>query len=128
MHQYELQGSPYTTPRFRYFASLRVLATACFMMHAVGCVHQSANQAPSAPKSPTVEKQASPSAAQPSRMEQSDKSKTIEKKSSIQKEKRSTASAEKNPGKKPEQPEEQSPEVFTPPPPLKPPTFGGAGG
>ena len=128
MHQHELQASPYTTPLLRCFASLRVLATACFMMQAVGCVHQSADHAPSPQKSPTVEKQASPNAAQPSRMEQSDKAQTIDKKSSIQKEKRSAASTEKNPGKKPEQPEEQNPEAFTPPPPLKPPTFGGAGG
>jgi len=110
MHHKEPTTLLYPLCHPRYHAALGLIVTACFIMQAVGCVHQSASSAP------------------PSRIEQSDKAKTVEKKSPIQKEKRSAASVEKSPGKKPEQLEEPNPDAFTPPPPLKPPTFGGAGG
>jgi len=75
-----------------------------------------------------VEKQTSPGSSQSSRTEQSDKAKTVEKKSPVLKEKKSTASTDNSPGKKPDQSEESSTDTFAPPAPLKPPTFGGAGG
>jgi hypothetical protein len=126
-HQHEPRVIPPTVLHLRYFTGLRVLATAYFMVHAVGCVHQPTEQMPSPHKSPTLEKPSSPVSA-PSRIEQPDRAKTVEKKPSTLKEKKSTASAEKKPGKKPEQPEEPDTDTFTPPPPLRPPIFGGAGG
>jgi hypothetical protein len=128
MYQHEPQDIPRTAPRVRYLASLRVFATACFMMQAVGCAYQATEQTPSPHKSPTAEKPAPPGSAQPSRIEQSDKAKTVEKKSPAAKEKKSTAATDKTPGKKLDQPEESATDTFAPPPPLKPPTFGGAGG
>ena len=128
MHQHEIQALFHPVLHLRCFAGLRVIATACFMMHAVGCAHQTTEQAPSSHKSPTVEKQSAPGSAQPSRLEQQDKAKTTDKKSPAPKEKKSTASTDKTPGKKLEQSEESSTDTFAPPAPLKPPTFGGAGG
>lgn len=125
MHPHQPQGLPRTAPRLRYFSSLRVFATACFMMQAVGCIHQTAERAPAPSKSPGVEKSAAPDAGQPSRLEQSDKTQAVEKKLPLQKEKKSPVAIEKNPVKKPER---SSTDTFAPPPPLKPPTFGGAGG
>jgi hypothetical protein len=128
MHQQqEPQIIPQTVHHLRYFAGLRVLATAYFMVHAVGCVHQSPEQSPPTHKSPTMETPASPASA-PSRIEQPDRARTVEKKPSTLKEKKSTVSAEKKPDKKPEQPEEPGSDTLTPPPPLRPPIFGGAGG
>jgi hypothetical protein len=126
-HQQKPQINPPTVLHLRYFAGLRVLATAYFMVHTVGCVHQSTEHTPSSHKSPTMEKPASPASA-PSRIEQSDRAKTVEKKPATLKEKKSAASAEKKAGKKPEQPEEAGTDTLTPPPPLRPPIFGGAGG
>ena len=127
-HQHEPQLIPSTVLHLRYSASLRLLATAYFMMHAVGCVHQPAEQTTSPHKSPAMEKPASPASIQPSHIEQPDKTKSAEKKPALLKEKKSTASAEKKLDKGPEQPEEPNPDTFAPPPPLKPPKFGGAGG
>lgn len=125
MEQYKAQDNPRTHPCLLNFASLRVIATACFIMHAAGCAHQTAGRTPVPQKSPAMEKQAAPGAIQPSRLEQPDKARTVERKS---KEKKPTASTDKIPDKKEEQPEEISSDTLIPPPPLKPPTFGGAGG
>jgi flagellum-specific peptidoglycan hydrolase FlgJ len=127
-HQHEPRVISPIAFHLRYFASLRVLATAYFMMHAIGCVHQSTEQTSSSHKSPTVEKPASPVSTQPPRIEQLGKTKSAEKKPSTLKEKKSTASAEKSPNEKPEQPEEPDTDTLVPPPPLRPPIFGGAGG
>ncbi len=100
-------------------AHLRLVLTACFLMQATGCVHGTAEQAPAPRKSPIAEKQAVP-AQQPQRTEQFEKAKAVEKKPA--------ALQEKKPGKKPEQSDESIPDLLAPPPPLKPPNFGGAGG
>jgi len=72
-----------------------------------------------------VEKHAAPGTEPPLRTEQPDKTMAVEKKSPVQKEKKSPAAIEKNPVKKPEEPKT---DTFVPPSPVKPPTFGGAGG
>jgi hypothetical protein len=125
MRQNEPHVSAPVTPPMRYFASLSMIATTYVMMHALGCAHQSADHASPGPKSTTVEKQLPSGSAQPRRLEQSDKPKAVEKKL---KEKKATASTEKAPGKKPEQPDESGSDSLAPPAPLKPATFGGAGG
>jgi hypothetical protein len=109
----------------RYFANLSMIAITYVMMHALGCAHQSADHASPGPTSTTVEKQLPSGSAQPRRLEQSDKPKAVEKKL---KEKKATAATEKTPGKKTEPSEEAGSETLAPPPPLKPATFGGAGG
>jgi len=118
-HQHESQTIPPTVRQCRYYAGIRVLATAYFMMHTAGCVHHPTEQTPSSHKSPAMEKSASPASA-PARIEQPGKAKIVEKKPATLIEKKSD--------KKPEQPEEPGTDTFTPPPPLRPPIFGGAGG
>ena len=123
----ERKGSamPHIPPVRLFIPGLRVMAPACILLLVVGCAHQTAERTPASQKSPVMEKQASPAATQPSRMEQPDKAKTVEKKS---RDKKSTTSTDSTPDKKMEQPEEASADTFVPPPPLRPPTFGGAGG
>ncbi len=128
MHQNEPHVSAPVSPRLRYVASLSMIATACFMMQALGCAHQPADHATTPSKSPTVEKHLPSGSSQPSRTEQSDKAKAVEKKSPASKEKKAAAATEKTPGKKSEQSEEAGADTLAPPPPLKPATFGGAGG
>lgn len=112
----------------RYFASLQVIAAACFMMQATGCVHRAAEE-PSAPqRSRAVEKQAPSGSTQTPHVEQPEKARAAEKKSPVLKDKKSATSAGKAPGRKSDQPEESPTDTFVPPPPLKPPAFGGAGG
>lgn len=99
----------------RYHAALGLLVTACFMLQVIGCAHSTTEQTPSPSKSTTKG-----SSQQPARAGQPDSTKAVEKKSS--------AAADSTPGKKLEQSEKSNPDTFAPPPPLKPPTFGGAGG
>ena len=124
-HLHPPQESPRIPLRQWYLSNLRIFATTCFMMQAVGSIQQTAEHTSTPSKSPGVEKHATPDTGQPSRMEQSDKTKSVEKKPPAQKEKKSPVVIEKNPIKKPEEPKT---DTFAPPPPLKPPTFGGAGG
>jgi len=93
----------------RYHAALGLIVTACFMLQAIGCAHSTTEQTPSPSKSTTKGK-----------AEQPDNTKAVEKKSS--------AATDNTPGKKQELPGKSSTDTFAPPPPLKPPTFGGAGG
>lgn len=111
--------------RHRLDASLSFLVVTCFIVQTAGCMMRATEQTSSPPKSSTTDKQpvATPHPADPS-----GKAKSVEKKTPIAKEKKSPASAETKPGKKPEQPAESSADTFAPPPPLRPPTFGGAGG
>jgi hypothetical protein len=69
-----------------------------------------------------------PAAAIPPSLEQSNKTKSVESKPRVPREKKSLVPAEKNLDKKLEQTQEPSSDTFAPPPPLRPPTFGGAGG
>lgn len=125
MQDHKGQVFPYALPSLLTFSGLRAVAAACFIFYAFGCMHQPVERTSAPTKSPAMEKQASPGARQPSRLEQPDKARTVEKKS---KEKKSAASTDTMPGKKLEQEEESSADTLVPPPPLKPPTFGGAGG
>lgn len=125
MQQDETQAIHHPHPSLLNFARLRVIVTACFMLYASGCAHQAAERTPAPKKPPVIEKQVLPVATQAPQVEQPAKPRAVERKS---KEKKSTAATDRIPGKKLEQPEEPSSDTFVPPPPLKPPTFGGAGG
>jgi len=96
---------------------------ACYLLQTVGCLHHQPE-----PTTPASKPGTSSPAAGPQRAEQSEKDKLSEKRPSAQKEKKTATSAEKKPSKKPDQPDESVPDMPAPPPPLKPPTFGGAGG
>lgn len=109
-------------------AVFRALAAACFVMQAAGCAHEAAERPAPPQKSRAGEKPSAPAAPQAPRAEQTDKSKTAEKKPAVSREKKPAASADRPSGRKPEQAEESSADTFAPPPPLRPPTFGGAGG
>jgi hypothetical protein len=110
------------TPRQRHLftTGLRFLF-ACCLLQAPGCMHRPEPASP-APKPATAEK---PGTSRPAGSQAAEQS---EKKPSAQKEKKTAVSSEKKPGKKPEQPEESGQDMPAPPPPLRPPTFGGAGG
>jgi len=125
MQQSKAQAIPHIHPCFPNCAILRVIVTGCFLMSAAGCAHRTAEHAPAPSKPPAIEKHLSPDATQAPHVEQPDKPRGVERKS---KEKKSTAATDKIPDKRLEQPEESSSDTFVPPPPLKPPTFGGAGG
>jgi hypothetical protein len=111
--------------------NLRLFVAAVFMLQGTGCLHTASEQKPAQRKSSTVEKQApsSPTSSPgPARIEPSEKPKTVEKKAPAMKEKKPAVSAEKGPDRKQGQADETNPDIFVPPPPTKPPTFGGAGG
>jgi hypothetical protein len=129
MHQHTPDDIPHQAPTFRYQAGFHVLATACVMMQMFGCIHRPDEQTPATHKPPTAGTQVPPSPKQqPPRVEQPDKAKTVEKKSPSLKEKKSAPLTLTPSGKKPEQTEGAGSDTLIPPPPLKPPTFGGAGG
>ena len=138
MHQHKSQTLP-PHPALYARCCLRLFVVTVFMLLAVGCLHQPPEQPTPSRTIPAVEKRTTPastpsvpsagSPAQPQpRVEQPDKSKTGEKKSPNTKEKKATASTDRGPSKKLERAEEPSADTFAPPPPTKPPTFGGAGG
>jgi hypothetical protein len=111
-----------------FITSLSLLF-ASSLLQIAGCLHQPPEPAPSAPKPTTADKpKISGPAAAPQRVEQPEKDKLSEKKPSVQKEKKAAVSTEKKPIRKPEQPGEAELDMPAPPPPLRPPTFGGAGG
>ena len=110
---------------------------ACCLLQTPGCLFRPSEPVSPAPKPATADKPGTshPAAgpqtiepSQPQRAEQPEKGKLSEKKPSVLKEKKAAVSAEKKPTKKPEQPSEAELDMPVPPPPLKPPTFGGAGG
>ena len=108
--------------------SLRLLFTCC-LLQAPGCLHRPPEPATPASKPTTADKPgASQPTAGPQTVEQSEKDKPSDKRPSAQKEKKTAVSAEKKPTKRPELPDESISDTLAPPPPLKPPTFGGAGG
>jgi hypothetical protein len=126
MHLKELTAVPLPVRRHRLDASLNFFVATCFLVQTIGCVHQAAEQRSSPRKSSTTDGQP---AATPQPLDPSGKPKSAEKKTSVAKEKKSPASVEAKPGKKQEQSEEEpNADTFAPPPPLRPPTFGGAGG
>lgn len=108
--------------------SFRLLFICC-LLQAPGCMHRPPEPTTPAPQPTTADKPGAfrPTAG-PQAVEQSEKDKPSDKRPSAQKEKKTAVSAEKKPGKQPEQPNESGPDMPAPPPPLKPPTFGGAGG
>lgn len=130
MPHIEPMTPPHALPNPGDLTNLRLALTACFLMQAAGCVHGTAEQAPAPTKPSNVGKQAAPASAvsappggppqQPAHAEQFEKAKTAERKLPAIKEKKSD--------KKSEQSQESNTDEFIPPPPLKPPTFGGAGG
>ncbi len=125
MRQDETQTNPHPDSCLLNFARLRLIVPACFLLYVAGCAHQTPDRTPAPQKPPVMEKQVSPGASQAPNVEQPEKPRAVEKKS---KEKKSTAASDRIPDKKLEQLEEPSSDTFVPPPPLKPPTFGGAGG
>lgn len=130
MLQRQVPAVPATSLHLRLIAPLWAIATACLVMQAVGCTHPGSERTAFPPQPRAVEKQAAPGAGQPSRLEQLDRTKAVEKKSPATREKKSAVPTEKSPEKKLESTGESgtSTDTLTPPPPLKPPTFGGAGG
>lgn len=129
MHHRTPDDMPHPAPPFRYLAGFHVLATACVMMQVIGCAHRPAEQTPAAHKPPTAGTQVPPSSQQQSpRVEHPGKAKTVEKKPPALKEKKAGSSTSTPSDRKLEQPEGAGSDTFIPPPPLKPPTFGGAGG
>ena len=125
MHLKEFTESPLLAQRHRLDASLSFLVATCFIVQTIGCMHQAPEQTPSPRKSSTTDKQ--PSVTQRS-ADPSGKAKSVERRIPVAKEKKSPASSEAQPDAKLEQPEESNADTFAPPPPLRPPTFGGAGG
>ncbi len=125
MPQDETQATHHPSPGLLNFAHPRLVVAACCLLYAAGCAHQTAERTPVPQKPPVIEKPVLPEATQAPQVEQPDKARAVERKT---KEKKSTAVTDKLPDKKLEQPEEPSSDTFVPPPPLKPPTFGGAGG
>ena len=126
MHLKEFAEFPLPAQRHRLDASLSFLVATCFIVQTIGCMHHATEQTPSPRKSSTTDKQ--PSVTQRSADPSGNKAKSVEKRIPAAKEKKSPASAEVQLDTKPEQPEESNADVFAPPPPLRPPTFGGAGG
>lgn len=106
-------------------AGLRFLAATCFIVQTVGCLHHTSEQTAPPHKPVTADK---PAVAIPLPLEQPNKTKSVESKPRVLREKKALVPAEKNPDKKLDQTQESSPDIFVPPPPLRPPTFGGAGG
>ena len=125
MQQDTTQSIPHHPPYHLIFARLRVIVPTCCLLYAAGCAHQTAERMPAPPKPPAIEKQVLPDATRAPLGDHPDKARAVERKS---KEKKSTAVTDKIPDKKLEQAEEPGSDTFIPPPPLKPPTFGGAGG
>jgi hypothetical protein len=110
---------------------------ACCLLQTPGCLHRPSEPPPPAPKPASADKPdigrptMQPAAIEPARqqgVEQSEKDKLSEKKPSAQKEKKTAVSSEKKPARKTEQSDESGQDMPAPPPPLRPPTFGGAGG
>jgi hypothetical protein len=120
VHNHGARSIPAALSRLLHRPGIGLVAAVCLMLHSAGCAHHSADRGPVPQKHQTIEKQASPAATQ-----QPDKARTVEKKP---KEKTPAASADKASEKKLEQPEESGTDPFVPPPPLRPPSFGGAGG
>ena len=115
--------------------SLRLLC-AFLTVQAMGCAFPWTQRA-SSPDKPAQSDTRQPSGsvavppaggASPAPSEQPDKTQPAEKKASGLKEKKPAATVGKTPKKKSSPPEEASSEAPAPPVPLKPPTFGGAGG
>lgn len=125
VHSGRAPGNPAALSCFPNRAGLGLLAVVCLVLHSTGCAHQPADHGPVPQKPHAIEKQAPPAATQQPRIEQPDKAKTAEKKS---REKKPVASPDKASDTKPEQPTESSTDTFVPPPPQRPPSFGGAGG
>jgi cell division protein FtsN len=125
MRPKEFTALPGPVQRHRRDASLNFLAATCFIVQTIGCMHQVPEQTSSPSKSSSTGKQPV-ATSHPADM--SSKVKSVEKRTPVTKEKRSPAATDAKPDTKPEQPEEPNADAFAPPPPLRPPTFGGAGG
>ena len=119
MDRREFRACPLSGLRYRRDTGLRFLIVTCFIVQTAGCLHHAPEQTSSPHK---------PAAAIPSSPEQPGKTKSVESKPRVSREKKSLVPAEKNQDKKLEQTQEPSTDTFVPPPPLRPPTFGGAGG
>jgi hypothetical protein len=119
MDRREFRAFPLSGLRYRLGTGLRFLVVTCFIVQIVGCMHHATEQTSSPHK---------PAAAIPSPSEQPSKTKSVESKPRVPREKKPSVAAEKYPDKKPEQPQEPSTDTLVPPPPLRQPTFGGAGG
>ena len=99
------------------------------MMQVIGCAHKPAEQAPAKHKPPAAESQVPPTPQQQApRVELPGKARPVEKKLPALKEKSLAPSTSRTPEKKLDPQEESGSDTLVPPPPLKPPTFGGAGG
>lgn len=119
MDRREFRAFPISGSRYRLDTGLRFLVMTSFIVQTVGCLHHAPEQTSSPHK---------PAASVPSSPEQSNKTKSVESKPRATTEKKPSVSAEKYPNKKPAQPPEPNTDTLAPPPPLKPPIFGGAGG
>lgn len=119
MDRNAFQACPLPGLRYRLDTRLCFLVATCFIVQTVGCLHHAPEQTSSPDK---------PAAEIPSPPEQPGKTKSVESKPRVSREKKSLAPAEKQFDKKLKQPQEPSTDTFAPPPPLRPPTFGGAGG
>lgn len=119
MDRREFRACPLSGLRYRLDTGLRFLVVTCFIVQTVGCLHRAPEQTSSPHK---------PAAAIPPPPEQPNKAKSVESKPRVSREKKSLVPAEKNPDKKLEQTQDPNTDIFVPPPPLRPPTFGGAGG
>jgi len=126
MHLEEFTESPLPAQQHRLDASLSFLVATCFIVQTIGCMHHASEQTSSPRKSSTTDKQ--PASTQRSADPSDNKAKSVERRIPVAKEKKSPASSEAKPDTKLEQPEESNADAFAPPPPLRPPTFGGAGG
>jgi len=108
-------------PSLPSLADARLLKTSlsligvCFIAQALGCAHQTTEPASPTHKPSVLEKRG---ASSPADASQSVKPAT----------QRQPVQKEKKPGNQPESSQEPTTDTFIPPPPLKPPTFGGAGG
>lgn len=120
VHSGSARSIPAALSRLLHRPGLGLIAAVCLVLHSAGCAHHAADHGPAPQKHQATDKQAPPAATQ-----QPDKARTVEKKP---KEKKPAASADKASDKKLEQPEESGTDTFVPPPPLRPPAFGGAGG
>ncbi len=125
MDRREFRAYPLSGLRYRLDAGLRFLAVTCFIVQTVGCLHHTPEQTTLPHKPATTGK---PAAVIPSPPDQPDKTKSVESKPRVSREKKSLVPAEKYPDKKPEQSQDPSTDTLVPPPPLRQPTFGGAGG
>lgn len=125
MDRREFLACPLSGLRYRLGTSLCFLIVTCFIVQTVGCLHHAPEQTSSPHKPATTDK---PAAAIPSPPEQPNKTKPVESKPRVSRERKPVVSDAKNPDMKLEQAQEPSTDTLTPPPPLRQPTFGGAGG